>query len=140
MLQLLNVYAAKYETGGKFWPIVHSSTIFSLILMHIIAIGLFGLKELPLASSLTTPLPILTLLFSIYCQRRFLPNFKSYPTEVNALEMLLKIICSFLRTVCENYILNQIHHLIGYKQNIKSIVLRISPGSRTLCSLCLCCL
>uniref|UniRef100_M4FDH4 CSC1-like protein HYP1 n=1 Tax=Brassica campestris TaxID=3711 RepID=M4FDH4_BRACM len=79
--QLLNVYEAKYETGGKFWPIVHSSTIFSLVLMHIIAIGLFGLKKLPLASSLTIPLPVLTLLFSIYCQRRFLPNFKSYPTE-----------------------------------------------------------
>ncbi|CAN8260713.1 unnamed protein product [Cochlearia groenlandica] len=79
--QLLNVYAAKYETGGKFWPIVHRSTIFSLVLMHIIAIGLFGLKELPLASSLTIPLPILTVLFSIYCQRRFLTNFKSYPTE-----------------------------------------------------------
>lgn len=85
VLQLLNVYEAKYETGGKFWPIVHSSTIFSLVLMHIIAIGLFGLKKLPLASSLTIPLPVLTLLFNIYCQRRFLPNFKSYPTEVNAL-------------------------------------------------------
>ncbi|KAG5405308.1 hypothetical protein IGI04_011427 [Brassica rapa subsp. trilocularis] len=79
--QLLNVYAAKYETGGKFWPIVHNSTIFSLVLMHVIAIGIFGLKELPLASSLTIPLPILTVLFSIYCQRRFLANFKSYPTE-----------------------------------------------------------
>ncbi|KAG2295302.1 hypothetical protein Bca52824_041971 [Brassica carinata] len=78
---LLNVYAAKYETGGKFWPIVHSSIIFSLVLMHVIAIGIFGLKELPLASSLTIPLPILTVLFSIYCQRRFLANFKSYPTE-----------------------------------------------------------
>lgn len=95
VLQLLNVYAAKYETGGKFWPIVHSSTIFSLVLMHIIAIGLFGLKELPWASSLTIPLPILTVLFSIYCQRRFLPNFKCYPTEVNALEMGLKIIALF---------------------------------------------
>ena len=87
-MQLLNVYAAKYETGGKFWPIVHNSTIFSLVLMHVIAIGIFGLKELPLASSLTIPLPILTVLFSIYCQRRFLANFKSYPTEVNSLEMI----------------------------------------------------
>ncbi|XP_010525100.1 PREDICTED: CSC1-like protein HYP1 [Tarenaya hassleriana] len=79
--QLLNVYAGKYETGGKFWPIVHRSTVFSLILMHVIAIGIFGLKERPLASSLTIPLPILTTLFSFYCQRRFLPIFRSYPTE-----------------------------------------------------------
>ncbi|KAJ0099545.1 hypothetical protein Patl1_21867 [Pistacia atlantica] len=79
--QLLNVYAPKFETGGKFWPIVHNSTIFSLILMHIIAIGIFGLKKLPLASSLTIPLPVLTLLFNEYCRKRFLPMFKAFPME-----------------------------------------------------------
>lgn len=79
--QLLNVYAPKYQTAGKFWPLVHYSTIFSLVLMHIIAIGIFGLKELPLASSLMVPLPILTLLFNDYCQKRFLPIFKAYPSE-----------------------------------------------------------
>ncbi|XVF16675.1 hypothetical protein REPUB_Repub10bG0052700 [Reevesia pubescens] len=79
--QFLNVYAPKFETGGKFWPIVHNSTIFSLVLMHIIAIGIFGLKKLPLASSLTIPLPFLTLMFNEYCRKRFLPIFKAYPTE-----------------------------------------------------------
>lgn len=79
--QLLNVYAPKYQTGGKLWPIVHYTTIFSLVLMHIIAIGIFGLKEVPLAASLTIPLPILTLLFNEYCQNRFLPMFKAYPME-----------------------------------------------------------
>ncbi|KAK6798630.1 hypothetical protein RDI58_006333 [Solanum bulbocastanum] len=79
--QLLNVYAPKYETDGKLWPIVHDSMIFSLILMHVIAIGIFGLKKLPLASSLTVPLPILTLVFNSYCRRRFLPMFKSYSVE-----------------------------------------------------------
>lgn len=91
--QLLNVYAAKYETGGRFWPIVHNSTIFSLILMHIIAIGIFGLKKLPLASSLTIPLPLLTLLFNLYCRKRFLPVFNAYPTEVppNAIRVVIFI-------------------------------------------------
>ncbi|XP_065856171.1 CSC1-like protein HYP1 [Euphorbia lathyris] len=79
--QLLNVYAPKYETGGKFWPIVHSSTIFSLIFMHIIAIGTFGVKKLPVASSLLVPLPLLTLLFNEYCRKKFLPIFNAYPTE-----------------------------------------------------------
>ncbi|ONI19179.1 hypothetical protein PRUPE_3G263200 [Prunus persica] len=79
--QLLNVYAPKYETGGRFWPTVHNSTIFSLVLMHVIAIGIFGLKKLSLASSLTVPLPILTLLFNEYCRKRFLPIFKDYPVE-----------------------------------------------------------
>ncbi|XP_039028859.1 CSC1-like protein HYP1 [Hibiscus syriacus] len=79
--QFLNVYAPKFESGGKFWPIVHDSTIFSLVLMHVIAIGIFGLKKLPLASSLTIPLPVLTLIFNAYCRKRFLPTFKAYPTE-----------------------------------------------------------
>ncbi|XP_062151151.1 CSC1-like protein HYP1 isoform X1 [Alnus glutinosa] len=79
--QLLNVFASNYETAGKFWPIVHYSTIFSLVLMHIIAIGVFGLKKVPLASSLIVPLPVLTLLFNDYCEKRFLPIFKAYPTE-----------------------------------------------------------
>lgn len=79
--QLLKVYVPKFDTGGEFWPTVHNSTIFSLVLMHIIAIGIFGLKKLPLASILTLPLPILTLLFNEYCQKRFFPIFKNYPAE-----------------------------------------------------------
>ncbi|KAM0951425.1 putative calcium-dependent channel, 7TM region phosphate [Dioscorea sansibarensis] len=79
--QLLNVYMPKYETGGKFWPIVHDATIFSLILMQAIAFGIFGLKKLPLASSLILPLPVLTLLFNDYCRKRFLPVFHAYPAE-----------------------------------------------------------
>ncbi|CAN6708584.1 unnamed protein product [Malus baccata var. baccata] len=79
--QFLNVYEPKYETGGRFWPTVHNSTIFSLVLMHIIAFGMFGLKELPLAATLTIPLPILTLLFNEYCRKRFLPIFQDYPAE-----------------------------------------------------------
>ncbi|XP_054779832.1 CSC1-like protein HYP1 isoform X2 [Prosopis cineraria] len=80
--QLLNVYVPKYDTGGEFWSKVHNSTIFSLVLMHVIAIGIFGLKKLPLASGLTIPLPILTLLFDDYCRKRFLPLFKDFPAEL----------------------------------------------------------
>lgn len=81
-MQLFNVYSPKYDTGGRFWPIVHSTTIFSLVLLHIIAIGVFGLKKLPLASSLLVPLPVLTLLFNEFCRKRFLPIFKAYSSEV----------------------------------------------------------
>ncbi|KAI3768554.1 hypothetical protein L2E82_19339 [Cichorium intybus] len=82
--QLLNVYSPQFETGGTFWPIVHNCTIFSLVLMHLIAVGIFGLKGLPLASTLTIPLPIITLLFNSYCQKRFVPDFKGYPVELMA--------------------------------------------------------
>ncbi|VAI27967.1 unnamed protein product [Triticum turgidum subsp. durum] len=79
--QLCNVYAPKYDTGGRFWPIVHNATIFSLVLMHLISIGIFGVKEFPFGSSLLVPLPILTLLFHAYCGNRFYPIFEAYSTE-----------------------------------------------------------
>ncbi|XP_034681283.1 CSC1-like protein HYP1 isoform X4 [Vitis riparia] len=79
--QFLNVYAPKYETAGKFWPIVHNSMIFSLVLMHAIAIGIFTVKKLSLASTLIFPLPVLTLLFNEYCRKRFLPIFIAYSAE-----------------------------------------------------------
>ncbi|MED6155032.1 hypothetical protein PIB30_001714 [Stylosanthes scabra] len=55
--------------------------IFSLVLMHIIAVGIFALKKLSLASTLVVPLPILTLLFNEYCRKRFLPIFVAYSAE-----------------------------------------------------------
>ncbi|XP_056165318.1 CSC1-like protein At1g69450 isoform X2 [Syzygium oleosum] len=79
--QFLNVYEPKYETAGKFWPIVHNSMIFSLVLMHCIAVGIFTLKKLSLASTLIFPLPVLTLLFNEYCRKRFLPIFVAYSAE-----------------------------------------------------------
>ncbi|KAF9609809.1 hypothetical protein IFM89_018663 [Coptis chinensis] len=80
--QLINVYEPKFDTGGKFWPIVHNSTIFSLLLVQAIAVGIFGLKKLPLASSMSVPLLILTLLFNEYCRKRFFPIFRAYSAEV----------------------------------------------------------
>jgi len=82
MMQFINVYAPKHETAGKFWPIVHNLVIFSLVLMHAIAVGIFSLKKLSLASTLVLPLPVLTLLFNEYCRKRFLPIFTAYPAEV----------------------------------------------------------
>ncbi|XP_057485013.1 CSC1-like protein At1g69450 [Actinidia eriantha] len=79
--QFINVYAPTYETAGKFWPIVHNSTIFSLLLMHAIALGIFTVKKLPMASTSIVPLPILTLLFNAYCRKRFLPMFIAYSAE-----------------------------------------------------------
>ncbi|KAK0574002.1 hypothetical protein LWI29_016811 [Acer saccharum] len=79
--QFINVYEAKYETAGKFWPTVHNSMIFSLVLMQVIAVGIFALKKVSLASTLSAPLIVLTLLFNEYCRKRFLPNFTSYPAE-----------------------------------------------------------
>ena len=82
LVQFINVYEPKFETAGKFWPIVHNSMIFSLVLMHCIAVGIFTLKKVSLASTLIFPLPILTLLFNEYCRKRFRPIFIAYSAEV----------------------------------------------------------
>ncbi|KAK9270817.1 hypothetical protein L1049_026403 [Liquidambar formosana] len=79
--QILNVYITKYETGGQFWPVVHNTTIFSLVLAQIIALGVFGLKQSPIASGFTIPLVICTLLFNEYCRQRFHPIFKSIAAQ-----------------------------------------------------------
>ncbi|KAJ7943413.1 CSC1-like protein [Quillaja saponaria] len=79
--QFINVYAPMYETAGKYWPIVHNGMIFSLVLMHAIAVGIFTLKKRPLLSTFVVPLPVLTLLFNEYCRKRFLPIFIAYSSE-----------------------------------------------------------
>ncbi|GLT62968.1 hypothetical protein SLA2020_355680 [Shorea laevis] len=80
--QILNVYVSKYESGGRFWPIVHNTTIFSLVLTQIIALGVFGTKRSPIASGFTIPLIVLTFLFNEYCRQRFTPIFRSSAAQV----------------------------------------------------------
>ncbi|XP_065881169.1 CSC1-like protein RXW8 [Euphorbia lathyris] len=80
--QILNVYILKYEGGGIFWPMVHNTTIFSLVLTQIIAIGVFGIKQSPIASGFTFPLLICTLLFNEYCRQRFYPIFRKDAVQV----------------------------------------------------------
>ncbi|CDY45880.1 BnaC01g28160D [Brassica napus] len=80
--QILNVYITKYESGGQYWPIFHNTTIFSLLLTQIIALGFFGLKLSTVASGFTIPLILLTLLFSEYCRHRFAPIFHKHPAQV----------------------------------------------------------
>ncbi|XP_022723516.1 CSC1-like protein RXW8 isoform X6 [Durio zibethinus] len=80
--QILHVYVSKYESGGQFWPIVHNTTIFSLVLTQIIALGVFGIKRSPIASGFTIPLIFFTVLFNEYCRQRFSPVFKRSPAQV----------------------------------------------------------
>ncbi|XP_062212040.1 CSC1-like protein RXW8 isoform X2 [Phragmites australis] len=84
--QFLNVYCTKYDTGGLYWPIAHNTTIFSIVLTQIICLGVFGLKESPVAAGFTVPLIIFTLLFNQYCRKRLLPLFKTVPAQ-NLIDM-----------------------------------------------------
>ncbi|CAN1825681.1 CSC1-like protein RXW8 [Linum perenne] len=80
--QILNVYVKKYDSGGDFWPMAHNTTLFSLLLTQIIALGVFGIKDSPVASGFTIPLIICTLLYSAYSRQRFLPVFRKHASEV----------------------------------------------------------
>ncbi|VAH95809.1 CSC1-like protein RXW8 isoform X2 [Triticum aestivum] len=80
--QFINVYCTRYDTGGLYWPIAYNATIFSLVLTQIICLGVFGLKESPVAAGFTVPLIIITLLFNQYCRMRLLPLFGTFPAQV----------------------------------------------------------
>ncbi|GAA0152779.1 hypothetical protein LIER_11174 [Lithospermum erythrorhizon] len=80
--QILNVYEQKYNTGGLYWPIVHNSTIFSLVVTQMIALGVFGLKQSKVVSGFMIPLIIATILFNEYCRHRFYPIFKKTAAQV----------------------------------------------------------
>ncbi|KAE8657040.1 CSC1-like protein [Hibiscus syriacus] len=80
--QLLHVYVTKYESAGLFWPVVHNTTIFSLVLTQFIAVAVFVLKEAPMASGFTIPLVVFSLLFNEYCRKRFSQVFKRSPAQV----------------------------------------------------------
>ncbi|XP_057531633.1 CSC1-like protein RXW8 isoform X2 [Amaranthus tricolor] len=80
--QIVNVYITEYDSGGKYWPIVQNSTIFSLVLAQIMAIGVFVSKKSTVCLGFTIPLAICTLLFHEFCRRRFLPVFWNIAAEV----------------------------------------------------------
>lgn len=82
--QFLNVYVTKYESGGKLWPTAHKTIIVSLVLMQVIALGVFGIKGSSVAIGFTIPLIVGTILFHEYCRQRFNPIFKYNAAEVYA--------------------------------------------------------
>ncbi|KAF9593948.1 hypothetical protein IFM89_026191 [Coptis chinensis] len=83
--QIQDVYETVYDTGGLYWPYIHHYVIFSIALMQITMIGLFGLKSKPSASISTIPLFVFTILFNEYCKMRFLPTFFNFSIQ-NAVE------------------------------------------------------
>ncbi|GJN23469.1 hypothetical protein PR202_gb11119 [Eleusine coracana subsp. coracana] len=79
--QILNVYYPKYEMGGKLWPIMHNTTVFSLVLTQIIALGVFTIKHSPVAMGFTILLLVGTVLFNEYCRHRFARIFDAYSAQ-----------------------------------------------------------
>lgn len=78
------MYYPKYEMGGKLWPVMHNTIVFSLVLMQVIALGVFTIKKSPVATGFTILLLIGTILYSEYCRQRFSRIFHSYSAQVRA--------------------------------------------------------
>ncbi|KAL6843631.1 hypothetical protein ACP4OV_026693 [Aristida adscensionis] len=79
--QILNVYYPKYEMGGKLWPIMHNTLVFSLVLTQFIALGVFIIKKAPVAMTFTIMLLVGTVLFNEYCRHRFARIFDAYSAQ-----------------------------------------------------------
>ncbi|KAH7849231.1 hypothetical protein Vadar_014901 [Vaccinium darrowii] len=79
--QILNVYAMKYQSGGQFWPVMHNTIIFSLVLTQVLVIGVFGLKRTPVAAASVVPLICFTLVFNKYCRQKFHRVFQDSPAQ-----------------------------------------------------------
>ncbi|KAG0587517.1 hypothetical protein KC19_2G170300 [Ceratodon purpureus] len=79
-LCIINVYEPRYERAASYWPFIHRNIILALIIKHITLMGLFSLKR-AFSALLLLPLPVLTVIFHVYCGQRFWPAFRNYPLE-----------------------------------------------------------
>lgn len=83
--QVINVYKCRYEKGARLWPYVHTNIVIALFIQQIALIGLFSVKRALMCALFSLPLPVLTLLFHVYCTKKFYPSFLNYPLQVSPL-------------------------------------------------------
>ncbi|ONK71592.1 uncharacterized protein A4U43_C04F10280 [Asparagus officinalis] len=79
--QIINVYNQKYESAGAFWPHVHTQMVISLLISHILLLGLLSTKKAAYSTPLLLALPLLTFCFHKYCKSRFEPAFRKQSLE-----------------------------------------------------------
>lgn len=68
------------------WPHIHIRIIAALILYQLTMVGYFGVKEFHYTPFLIA-LPILSLIYVFFCQKKFARAFQSVPLEVAAHEL-----------------------------------------------------
>ncbi|XP_009377479.2 CSC1-like protein ERD4 [Pyrus x bretschneideri] len=84
--QALKVYIPSYESYGRMWPHIQVRLIASLILYQVTMFGYFGVKKFYYAPFLL-PLPVVSLLFSFICSKKFYHFFQHTALEVAAHEL-----------------------------------------------------
>jgi len=86
-VQVIYVYEPKYESAAAFWPSIHRHVIIALIINHITLIGLFSVKKAFASTPFLVPLPVLTIMFHLFCSQKFYPAFQNYPLQVPSLNL-----------------------------------------------------
>ncbi|PWA96639.1 early-responsive to dehydration stress protein (ERD4) [Artemisia annua] len=84
--QVLKVYVPKYESYGRMWPHMHARILASLLLFQATMLGYFGVKQF-LYTPIIFPLPIMTIIFSFVCRKKFYRFFQSTALEVASQEL-----------------------------------------------------
>ncbi|CAK7350162.1 unnamed protein product [Dovyalis caffra] len=85
--QALKVYVPSFESYGRMWPHIHTRIIASLLLYQVTMFGYFGVKRFSFCTLFLIPLPILSLLFTYVCRKKFYRSFSNTPLEVASFEL-----------------------------------------------------
>ncbi|CAJ0629710.1 718_t:CDS:2 [Entrophospora sp. SA101] len=85
--QLMYVFTTKIETGGTYWRVIFNRVIVSMIMWQIAMIGVMNLKAARQQSIAIIPLIIITILFKIYCSRRYDSKIHYYQPKTKELEL-----------------------------------------------------
>uniref|UniRef100_A0A5B6ZFE5 CSC1-like protein ERD4 n=1 Tax=Davidia involucrata TaxID=16924 RepID=A0A5B6ZFE5_DAVIN len=79
--QVLKVYVPSYESYGRMWPHMHTRILVALLLFQATMFGYFGVKKFYFTPILI-PLPILSLIFTFICKKKFYRFFQATALEV----------------------------------------------------------
>lgn len=70
--QALNIHVPDWESNGSLWPHIHHRILAALLAAQITAVAYFAVKEF-LFTPILLILPLLTLVFHVYCKRTWRP-------------------------------------------------------------------
>lgn len=80
--QFLFIYPTRNDSGGKLWVNFIQIIVICMIIAQIALIGVLSLKKNKIAAPLLIPLPIITLLFSVYLGQKHYYVISHLPTKI----------------------------------------------------------
>lgn len=70
------------ETGGQIWRVLFNRVLVSSTIFQLVMIGVLNMKSARIPSLALAPLPIITVIFKIVCNRRFDPHVYYYTPKM----------------------------------------------------------